>query len=64
MNNETNETNGTNNQIETIILNVFKLVGKECCLGCYRSMKSRMPDIYAYQCNLLGRDILEFVNSL
>ena len=61
MNNANNETN---NQIETIINDVFKLVGKEVCLGCYKSMKSRTPDIYAYQSNLLGRDILEYVNSL
>ena len=61
MNDANNETN--NGTIDTI-REVIKLVGKEGCLGCYKSMKSRTPDIYAYQSNLLGRDILEYVNSL
>ena len=47
-----------------IINDVINLIGKEGCIGCYTAMKSRMPKIYAYQCNLLGRDILEYVNSL
>ena len=51
------------NEID-IINDVIKLVGKEGCIGCYKEMKARMPDIYAYQCKLLGHDIIEFVNSL
>ena len=51
------------NEID-IIRDVIKLIGKEGCLGCYKEMKSRTPHIYAYQCNLLGRDIIEYVSSL
>ena len=47
-----------------IINETIKLIGKEGCVGCYKAMKSRTPKIYAYQCNLLGRDIIEFVKSL
>ena len=60
----TNGTNGTNNGTIATIHEVIKLIGKEGCIHCYTSMKSRMPDIYAYQCELLGHDILEYVNSL
>lgn len=59
MNDET-----TNNGTIDTIREVINLIGKEGCVCCYRSMKSRMPDIYSYQCNLLGRDIIEYVNSL
>ena len=47
-----------------IINDVISLIGKEGCIGCYTSMKSRMPDIYAYRCKEFGRDIIEFVKSL
>lgn len=53
-----------NNGIIDIINETIKLIGKEGCIGCYTSMKSRMPKIYEYQCKLFGRDVLEFVNSL
>lgn len=47
-----------------IINETIKLIGKEGCIGCYKAMKARTPKIYAYQCNLFGRDIIEYVNSL
>ena len=62
MNNET--TNRTNNGTIATINDVINLIGKEGCIGCYASMKSRTPHIYAYQCELLGHDILEYVSSL
>ena len=61
MNETTNKT--SNGTIDTIN-EVVKLIGKEGCIGCYKEMKARTPHIYAYQCNLLGRDIIEYVNSL
>lgn len=57
-----NETN--NNGIIDIINEVISLIGKEGCVGCYKAMKARTPKIYAYQCNLFGRDIIEYVNGL
>ena len=51
------------NEID-IINDVIKLIGKEGCIGCYTAMKARTPKIYSYQCNLLGHDIIEYVNSL
>ena len=56
--------NETNNGTIDIIHDVIKLVGKEGCIGCYKEMKARTPNIYEYQCNLLGRDIIEYVNGL
>ena len=56
--------NDANNGIIDIINETIKLIGKEGCIGCYKEMKARTPKIYAYQCNLLGRDIIEYVNSL
>ena len=55
-----NENNGTID----IINDVIKLIGKEGCIGCYKEMKARTPKIYSYQCNLLGHDIIEYINSL
>ena len=62
MNDET--TNETSNGTIDTIREVIKLIGKEGCIHCYASMKSRTPHIYAYQCNLLGHDIIEYVSSL
>lgn len=59
-----NETNVTSNGTIDIINDVIKLIGKEGCIGCYKAMKARTPKIYEYQCNLLGHDIIEYVNSL
>ena len=56
--------NETNNGTIDIINDVIKLIGKEGCIGCYQAMKSRTPKIYEYQCNLLGRDVLDYINSL
>ena len=58
------ETTNENNGIDPIIRDVIKLVGKEGCIGCYTSMKTRTPKIYAYQCKLFGYDIIEFVKGL
>ena len=52
------------NEIMKDINNVINLIGKEGCIGCYKDMKSRTPKIYAYQCKLLGRDVLEYIESL
>lgn len=43
---------------------IIKLIGKEGCVKCYEYQKTRTPKIYAYGCNILGRDIIEYVNSL
>ena len=53
-----------NNGIIDVINDVITLIGKEGCIGCYKAMKSRTPKIYEYHCNLLGRDVLEYINSL
>ena len=49
---------------EKIINDVVKLIGKEGCIGCYKAMKARTPNIYEYRCNRFGHDIIEYVNSL
>ena len=56
--------NEANNGTIDIINETIKLIGKEGCIGCYTEMKSRTPKIYAYQCKLLGHDIIDYINSL
>ena len=56
--------NEANNGTIDIINETIKLIGKEGCIGCYKAMKSRMPKISEYQCNLLGRDVIEYINGL
>ena len=56
--------NATNNGTIEIINETIKLIGKEGCIGCYKEMKARTPKIYEYQCNLLGHDVLEYINNL
>ena len=51
------------NEID-IINETIKLIGKEGCIGCYKAMKARTPNIYEYRCKRLGRDIIEYVNGL
>lgn len=52
------------NEIINNINDVINLIGKEGCIKCYKDMKARTPNIYAYGCNLLGHDVLEYINSL
>ena len=51
------------NEID-IINETIKLIGKEGCLHCYKEMKARTPNIYAYRSNRFGHDIIEYVNGL
>ena len=51
------------NEID-IINETIKLIGKEGCIGCYKAMKARTPNIYEYRCKCFGHDIIEYVNSL
>ena len=47
-----------------IINETIKLIGQEGCICCYKAMKARTPNVYAYRCNRFGRDIIEYINSL
>ena len=49
---------------EKIIHDVVKLIGKEESYRRYNRLKTTNPEEYAYTCNRLGRDVLEFVKSL
>ena len=51
------------NEID-IINETIKLIGKEGCIGCYKEMKARTPNVYAYRCKRFGHDIIEYVDSL
>lgn len=49
---------------EKIINDVVKLIGKEESYRRYNRLKATNPQSYAYTCNRLGRDVLEYINSL
>ena len=59
------------NEIETIHLineklinDVVKLIGKEESYRRYNRLKTTNPEEYSYTSNRLGRDVLEYINSL
>ena len=49
---------------EKIINDVVDMLGKEESLKRYKRLKATNPEVYAYTSNALGRDVLEYVNSL
>ena len=52
------------NNIKNSIKEVIGLIGKEGCVKCYEFQKNRFPKIYAYGCDILGGDVIEYVKSL
>lgn len=59
--NETEEIKLIN---EKIIHDVVNLLGKEESYRRYNRLKATNPESYAYTSNRLGRDVLEYINSL
>ena len=59
-----NEIEQAANDCKDNIMEVISLIGKEGCIKCYEYQKTRMPKIYAYGCKILGRDLVEYINSL
>ena len=49
---------------EKIIHDVVDMLGKEESYRRYNRLKTTNPEEYAYTCNRLGRDVLEYINSL
>lgn len=52
------------NDCKDNIMEVISLIGKEGCVESLKSLKNKFPKIYAYKCEILGCDPIEFVNSL
>ena len=52
------------NNIKSSIKEVIGLIGKEGCVKCYEFQQNRLPKIYAYGCEILGGDVIEYVKSL
>lgn len=59
------------NEIETIHLineklinDVVEMIGKEESYRRYNRLKTTNPEEYAYTSKRLGRDVLEYINSL
>ena len=49
---------------EKIICDVVSILGKEESLKRYNRLKATNPETYAYTSKGLGRDVLEYINSL
>ena len=49
---------------EKIIHDVVNLLGKEESIKRYNRLKTTNPEEYSYTSNRLGRDVLEYINSL
>ena len=49
---------------EKIIHDVVKMIGKEESYRRYNRLRATNPESYAYTSNRLGRDVLEYINSL
>lgn len=49
---------------EKIINDVVKFLGKEESIKRYNRLRATNPESYAYTSNRLGRDVLEYINSL
>ena len=52
------------NDCKDNIMEVISLIGKEGCVEVLKSLKNRYPKIYAYKCEILGCDPVEYANSL
>ena len=52
------------NDCKDNIMEVIRLIGKEGCVKAYEFQKNKFPKIYAYGCETLGCDVIEYVNSL
>ena len=52
------------NNLKNAINETISLIGKEGCIKFYESEKNRSPKIYAYGCDILGCDVIEYANSL
>ena len=49
---------------EKLIHDVVDFFGKDESYRRFNRMRTTNPEDYSYMCNLIGRDVLEFVNSL
>ena len=49
---------------EKLINDVVEIIGKEESIKRYNRLKTTKPEVYAYTSNRLGRDVLEYINSL
>ena len=47
-----------------LINDVVDMLGKEESYRRYNRVRTTNPEEYAFTCNRLGRDVLEFINSL
>ena len=52
------------NDCKDNINEVISLIGKEGCVESLKSLKNKFPKIYAYKCELLGCDPIEYVKDL
>ena len=52
------------NNFKNTIKEAIMLAGKEGCVESFESMKKKFPKIYAYQCETLGCDLIEYVKDL
>ena len=49
---------------EKLINDVVDMLGKEESIKRYNRLKTTNPEEYSYTCNRLGRDVLDYINSL
>ena len=49
---------------EKIIHDVVDMLGKQESIKRYNRLRATNPESYAYTSNRLGRDVLEYINSL
>ena len=56
--------NEQSNNIKNSINEVIGLIGKEGCVKCYEFQQNKFPKIYAYGCEILGCDVIDYINSL
>ena len=52
------------NNLKSTIKEVIGLIGKEGCVKCYEFQKNKLPKIYAYGCEILGSDVIDYINGL
>ena len=52
------------NNFKTTIKEAISLAGKEGCVESFEFEKKRFPKIYAYKCEILGCDLVEYVKDL
>ena len=49
---------------EKLINDVVEMIGKQESIKRYNRLRATNPESYAYTSNRLGRDVLEYINSL